>query len=360
MKVKYIAYLLIFLFLVAAGVVNLHPQRQELLLHWREWSSFQRHFRWQGKRFGLRKPFLSKSIAESDPEAAAIVEWTLHEDVTDFRDVEYFSEMAMRCPQNQFFLYDLACRIAHKGYTDPKLVDFLADRLLELDPDNGRYYFLKAWAAFYEWRPDRIDTALSYLERCFAGPQQDPFNLYKTRVCTLVEKEKPTIYISGQSARWRSNDMSLSRKLIRGLLEYTQDLIVNGQAEQAMHIHDRLQRIAENSIPQTINEPWQFWIAFQPGYHMVAFDTPQEVELKWMALTPERAGQNRMQMLGWKEFTDRVAALRNESRPQPKTDRGGFVLYLVPPGGHCFEMTFAAAVRRPNADDGWRRIYAVF
>jgi hypothetical protein len=329
-----------FLLSAGAGIVNLYPYRQELSTCQREWSSFQRHI----SCFRLQTPLLSRSIARSDPEAAAIVEWLLHEDHHNFRDIEYLSEMSVRFPENQYFLYDLACTIASKGYTDPQIVNVLADRLLELDPDNGRYYFQKAWAAFYDWRPDRIEMTLQYLDRCFSAGQADPLDFYRERIDGLVEKEQPTIYICNQIHGHCIFDAFLSRKLVAEILEYTQDLIVNGREEEAVRIHDRIQQIAENSIPQTIAEPWRFWLSFPPsGYYGIAADTPQAVELKWMQLSTERAKQNRMQMLGWKTLSEKVAEQRQESKPKADTDYRGYVLNLVPPGAHCFEMVIAGA-----------------
>ena len=329
----------------------LYPYRKEIGLYWREWSSFQRHFVCNNKdEFGLRRPFLSETVAQQDPEAAAIVELICRDyrgdsHRSESKDIDDLSNLSLKYPDNPYFLYDLACRLTSRTYIDPQIINSIADRLLRLDPNNGRYYSLKAWTAFYDWDDNRAEKALEYLEKCFSSPNtQDPYELYKARVCGLMEKEKPTSLISNWPATWHTNDYLLSRNVVKDLLVYTQDLIVNSRSDRALQIHDRLQQIAENNVPRKIEMPWRhFWLSFRVNY-MMHIETPQTVELKWMDLTPQRARQNRLQMLAWEQWDKQISFHKDTPRTQSTPQLSHSVKEKTPPAAHGFQMTIASVV----------------
>lgn len=286
----------------------------------------------------LRSPFLGRSVARQDPEAAALVELTYQGD----KDVESLAALSLQYPNNPYILYYLGCRINDK-YVDPEILNRIADRLLQIDPANSRYYFLKACAAFSDWDENGAEKAVEYLEQCFSGSTPyDPYDFYKDRACRLVEQEKPLLPWSDKMFFCQSYDAYWLRHMIQNLLTYTQDLIINGQSERARQLHDRLQRLAEDSIPKKIGLPWQnFRISFD-SIGLFHPKTPQTVELQWMKLDPQRAMQNRQQMLAWTNFSKDLGAKWKKEKTESKIPSSRWSWDWYPAAGHGFQMTLAA------------------
>ncbi len=295
----------------------------------------------------LRSPFLSRSVARQDPEAADLVEFTYQEycdriDLENLEDVESLAALSLRYPNNPYVLYNLACRI-DKGYLDPEILNRIADRLLQIDPANSRYYFLKACAAFYNWDENGAEKAVEYLEQCFSGSAPyDPYDLYKDRTCKLVEQENPLLTLSDKMIFCQCFDSYQLRELIQNLLTYTQDLIINGQSERARQLHDRLQRLAECSIPEKIEYPWQnFRILFKPDVSFYQ-KTPQMIELQWMKLDPQRARQDRLQMLAWMNFSKDLGVKWKKEKTESEIPSSRWSWDWYPAAGHGFQMTLAS------------------
>jgi hypothetical protein len=344
------------LVIVIGAAASLLTRCDDLALYWKEWYSFQRHLT-VGKTgvCGLKDPILSPSVARLDPEAAAITErifdrFRRNRHNTIKNELESFAELSLKYPDNPYFLYDLACRVADRREADPQLVDALADRLLQMNPSNGRYYFLKAWAAFYDWGENRLERTLDYLEKCFScSENNDPYDLYRPRVNTLIERERITSVIANAGTEWRTfGDTLLLHDMTRNLLLHTQDLIVNGQVEQAMRLHDRLQKIAERSIPRPMQKISEyFWIYFTPSSYSIHSglpQTPQMVELQYLDLDPRRAAQHRRQMLAWKTVKNDIS---NQWEAQKKTADRQLVEFEirdsnVPIAAHTFQVSLTA------------------
>lgn len=338
--------------LVGFCAVNLYSYRKELGLYWREWSSFQRHYIPFNSQAQLHQPILSRSVSKQDPEAAAIVEF-IYKNYTDmYRDVfmqhiERLSGLSEKYPTNPYFLYEIACRLADGTYVDPQVIDRIADQLIEIDPNNGRYYFLKAMAIFYDWGDNRVEEALAYLDKGFScSTVQDPYDLYRKRACELVEKDKMTALLSGMPAEWQSRDGWILHQFRQDLLTYTQDLIVNSQLERAKQIHDQFQRIAEKSLVHKMD-----WFAYpliaskDIGTLSMADQVPQGVELKWMRPETERFQQNRMQLRAWKQWHERYQEARN--KPIRRVHREEYPAWKkinIPPAAHSFQITLAAFI----------------
>jgi hypothetical protein len=341
--------------LVGLCAVNLYWYRKELGLYWREWSSFQRHFISFNSQALRHQPILSHSVSKQDPEAAAIVEFIYQsysgrDHKVFLREIEQLSEFSEKYPDNPYFLYEIACRLTDYTYVDPQIIALIADRLIEIDPNNGRYYFLKAMAILCDWGDTQAEDALAYLEKCYSCPvMQDPYERYKARACLLVEKDKMTAILSGMAVDWRSKDWGIWHQFRRNLLSYTQDLIINSQADKAMQIHDQFQRIVEKSLPEKIESIWEYPFINSLSYIGLApllEDTPQALELKWMNPDPKRAKHNRMQLLGWKQWNERFSQERQKMPAQATQEdyHGSWKKLIVPPAAHSFQITIAAFI----------------
>jgi hypothetical protein len=341
------------LFLVGLCAVHLYSYRKELGLYWREWSSFQRHFIPFNSQAQLRQPILSHSVSKQDPEAAAIVELIYQNNIIAshkqfLHDAEYLAEQSLKYPNNPYFLYDLGCRLVGYTYVDPQIIALIADRLIEIDPNNGRYYLLKAMAILYDWNDTRAEDALTYLEKCYSCPvMQDPYELYKARAYKLVEDEKLTAMLASQAAGWVSRDWDFGREFKSQLMNYTQDLIVNSKPDRAMRLHDQFQRIAEKSLPDKIDSFLR--LNFAPPINTIGGPSlmeksPQTVELKWMKPLPARFEQDRMQLRAWKQWLDQFRA-QNERRPSTsREDHEYYTLFKlpIPLVAHSFQIIAAS------------------
>lgn len=337
---------------VAVGLcaVHLYSYRKELGLYWREWSSFQRHLIIFHSQLQLRQPILSRSVSKQDPEAAAIAEF-VYQNYADtyrknyFHHIETLSQLSLRYPRNPYFLYDLACRLMDEAYTDPKMIHCIANRLLEIDPNNGRYYFLKAYAELKDWTDTRVEDALVHLDKGFSCPAlYDPYELYRDRTCSIVDKDGMTAMLSGLTKEWKSRDGWILRQFRAELLSYTQDLIINSQHEKAMQIHDQLQQIAEKSLKYKIDWIDQPLMALS-YYNLPSMpdQIPQGVELKWMTSDKGRFRQNRMQLLAWMQWDKRYREARDNSIKHSRQDDEypAWKKTSIPQAAHSFQMTVA-------------------
>jgi len=127
---------------------------------------------------------LSKEVAATDPEAADILNYCLAEPNEDG-----LAEMVAKYPQNEFFLAQLAYKITESNFVDARAALALAYRLIELNPDNAHYRYIKGWVLL---RPPR-DNGLEQdaLEQFELGNGLEefylPYSKFKQRVDKLID-----------------------------------------------------------------------------------------------------------------------------------------------------------------------------
>ncbi|MEJ5258610.1 MAG: HEAT repeat domain-containing protein [Anaerohalosphaeraceae bacterium] len=338
--------LLFGLLTIGLAAVRIHSFRSPLQFYWHHWSGIQKFFVIQDKEIRFRFPLLSRSVARSDPEAADITEWLFltgygRLNYQTYEDIEALAALAEQYPDNPFLLYSLGCRLSLRAYIDPHILRRLAERLEIIAPENPRRFLLLALADFADRKPDSPERAVSQLEQCFAGPYPpDPYAPYLPRICRLLEAENPLLPMQTFIALGQIEDVALLRRLLRGLLERTEDMIGNGQIQRALSLHDRIQKIAENSIPPSLEYPWaNFTISWEPA-GLLLKKTPQSIELQ--RLGPEfsqRLRQNRLQILAW------LIQSQNSKSPhhppkEPYPDYSEGSVYWLPLAGHTFQMSW--------------------
>jgi hypothetical protein len=132
------------------------------------------------------KPALKEEIKDLDPEAFDILRYC----ITNPNDEE-LAVLAAIYPQNEFFL----AQLVEKTLIDANLVDSravlaIADRLIELSPENAHYRYLKGWAILN--RPGESGRERDALEQFEFGNSlptfYSPYSKYKERVDVLGEK----------------------------------------------------------------------------------------------------------------------------------------------------------------------------
>lgn len=132
------------------------------------------------------KPALKEEIMSSDPEAFDILRFC----ITDPNDEE-LAVLAARYPQNEFFLAQLVDKtLIDANLVDSRAVLALTDRLIELNPENAHYRYLKGWAILN--RPGESGREQDALEQFKVGNNLTDFSLpydkYKARVDRLSDK----------------------------------------------------------------------------------------------------------------------------------------------------------------------------
>jgi len=127
---------------------------------------------------------LSKEVAATDPEAADILNYCLAEPNEDG-----LAEMVAKYPQNEFFLAQLAYKITEFNFVDAKAPLALADRLIEINPDNAHYRYIKGWILL---KPPRdFGYEQDALEQFELGNGLEefylPYSNFKQRVDKLID-----------------------------------------------------------------------------------------------------------------------------------------------------------------------------
>ncbi|HOM60808.1 MAG TPA: hypothetical protein PLP49_05165 [Anaerohalosphaeraceae bacterium] len=338
----------LFLAIVPAAIL-VYSLRRPLRLYWEQWFSLQRHFVLKENTIKLRKPFLSNSTAKIDPEAADMAEliyqhYSSPPNFDVYEDVEAIAALSRKYPNNPCLLYALGRRLALRAYVDPQALRLIADELFRIDPQNSRFHLLYAIAAFSDGGEDWAEQAVFHLEQCFAGRQYDPYEPYQGRISRLIEKEKPVFPLRDDILFGLSDNHVLLEKLLDNLLSYTQDLIVNGQIQRAIRLHDRLQKTAENSIPLIRYFPWHtFYISLRPSCFLFVRNSPQQIELRWRPADPRHARQNRLEMLAWLVQSEASPAPQKPPK-EPVRTAAKWSVYWLPLAGHTFQMTLICTV----------------
>ena len=139
-----------------------------------------------------------QEILASDPEAVDILRYC----ISDSNDEE-LADLVARYPENEFLLAQLSDNLIEANLVDSQAVLSLADRLIELSPNNAHYRYLKGWAILN--RPGVSGREQDALEQFELGNELSsfylPYSRYKERVELLGEK----LYIS--PIQWKAAEI---------------------------------------------------------------------------------------------------------------------------------------------------------
>jgi len=139
--------------------------------------------------FGLPKPenLIPEKVRETDPEAAAVADYMLSFDM----EVEQIAKLCLDYPQNDFLTYSLISAIVSEDALNPQIADLLVDTLIQKDPENAHFHYLKAYVRMHTTPTNRFHEILQILEE--AGSLDKfalPYDPYHQRIMVLLEKAK--------------------------------------------------------------------------------------------------------------------------------------------------------------------------
>jgi len=128
---------------------------------------------------------LTDEVVATDQEAADILTYCLVEP-----NDEDLAEMVVRYPLNEFFLAQMAYKMTEANFTDMRAALTLTDQLIELNPDNAHYRYMKGWMLLKPPRDFGLEQEA--LEQFELGNGLNefylPYSNYKERVDKLLDE----------------------------------------------------------------------------------------------------------------------------------------------------------------------------
>jgi hypothetical protein len=302
-------------------------QRNNIGTVFREYYSLNYHFNSGG---AIIERIIPKR-AHVGPELMAIARVSVRLwDTQLTKCVPEITRYAVEFPNNQFFLNltARACSFPDDAYYSSEISLLCANRLIQLDPNNGLYYYVKACALLVDRKGDDIEPALVTLEKANSCPKfEDPFAAFRPALISLAESgklRKSWIETAFSSPRY---DIAYSYELRRELLRYSASAITNGNTSLAFRIDDDIiamdKRIRHVSIGS--------WLS-------AATDEPAALELFRVNLSPDRAMRNRMLLV--KQY---VASNQKERQTRAE-EREPFSNLFFAPGTAFMQLLFGCGV----------------
>jgi hypothetical protein len=195
------------------------------------------------------------------------------------------AQYAIEFPNNQFFLYQVAVGCSDHPY-NPEVSLLCANRLIELDPNNGLYHYVKAWSLLLNRKGDDIEPALIELEKANSSSKcEDPLESFRPALIALAESGKIRRgYVETAFHPWPLHSW-YSHILRQELLRYSASAITNNNMPLAFRIDDDILAL-DKRIPHS--RVWQF------GFGAAMHEEPAALELLCANLSPDRAWRNRM------------------------------------------------------------------
>jgi hypothetical protein len=340
MKLRTFIWIIVILCCLALGV----RQKEDLGLIWREYVSLGRDFEYDGSLLAPRKPLIRDSAARSDPEAAAIAEGLL----CGYRDDEPFdvlADNAAKFPDNELFLFEIACRLSvYRDVFDPQIVLLLAEKLINLDPQNANYHYLKAYALFNNRDDNDIDAALEeldYANKCSVCVT--PYEKYKERAIKIANKAKLSSVLPEQLCWLHRGAPSFVSEFRRDLIRHAHLAFTNGNYTGGRRISNSLYGMMKRAIQDGGMVGWKNprTVGVMPYFGL--WDLPQKLELQRVALPEERAKQNRLELCALAAGDQESRKERAEHKTKIREKQNEQIVLALPTATHCGKMVISLA-----------------
>ncbi|MGB2808596.1 MAG: hypothetical protein WBC22_12705 [Sedimentisphaerales bacterium] len=159
------------------------------------------------------KPLFPQQVEQTDTEAADVANCLLSSNVTK---VDELAALVLKYPQNDLLISRLLYKILSTDGLDPKIADLLADRLLESQPENAYFHYLKAIVQMQTTSPTDFERVLEDIEE---GNKSDvfsfPYYTYRNRIFALFEKANlnPAYFVGCLEPFEFQNQMRLATRL---------------------------------------------------------------------------------------------------------------------------------------------------
>jgi len=293
----------LFLIIVIAACIGLTVwQFNSLKIVAHEYFSLHKSF-YYDKEHSLRAklPAIKEKVAATDPEAAAIANYLLMSwSRSEYNAIELLAQNCVKFPENQYFLRELAycvsCQL-EEGL-DPNIVVKLSNRLIECDPKNSGYYYLKASALLRTRTGNNFDEVIKAVRQALNCEYfKDPYVAYRDRVMKLVQKQGVPPLLS----EWLIHEeigSSFASKIYRKLLDYYNLLITEGNFSKAREISEILVAMSTSGGYSSLfcNNQFGLLSLYGIGYGFGHWNLPQEIALQRMDLTQVEADAKRMEL----------------------------------------------------------------
>ncbi|MFC1739525.1 hypothetical protein ACFL1G_10840 [Planctomycetota bacterium] len=161
---------------------------------------------------------LSEEIKKSDPEVIVIAENLFTHDV----DVNSIADSCLKYPKNDFLLSKLIYQILETDDLNPQIAYRFADELIQKDPDNAHFHYLKACATMQNFSPKEFHQVLKHIEEGNNCSKLNfSYDTYHQRLLGLLKKAKKySIYHNWSLLPY--NWLSHYRKLIEQIEQQVQ------------------------------------------------------------------------------------------------------------------------------------------
>ncbi|MHC4215774.1 MAG: hypothetical protein ACYSWP_20695, partial [Planctomycetota bacterium] len=271
-------------------------QKEDLGLIWREYVSLGRDYEYDGSLLSPRKPLIEDSIALGDPEAAAIAEGRLRGYVDD-EPFDTLAQNIIRFPDNEYFMFELVRRLPiYRESLDPGIMLLLAEKLINLDPDNASSHYLKAYALFNNRDGNDIDAVLEeldYANKCLI--RAPLYEKYKERTINISNKARLSSVLTAQLS-WSEDQNPFAYRLIQDLVRHAHLAFTNGNYASGRRINNSLYGMMKREIQDGRMTGWKNPRKAGPIPHFGRWELPQELELQRATLSDEEARQNRLEL----------------------------------------------------------------
>ncbi len=288
----------IIIFLLLVGCVGLGLlHKEDLGLIWQQYSSVHRHFEYRD-HLRYKKPLISSSTVRNFPEEALMLELILNS-YEPYDRMEMLSEGVLAYPDNEYFAFrladDLLMYSRYEEGLDLSLALMLAERVVDLNPDNANYHYLKAYTLF------RNNAGLEeVLDELHSGNRSPliamPAEKYKQRLAIAAEEEKLGVSFSGY-LDFAGTYNYFGRKLVSKMIVRASVAFAEDDEKLAVAIDDAVKGLMGRT--QSGLKGYARFPINPRGQQFGGFgrrDSPQLLELQRSNVSKERLDQNRLEL----------------------------------------------------------------
>jgi len=275
-------------------------QGENLGIIWREYSSLNRHIKYEDHSMKIRGPFIPPKVAKEDPEATAVAEVCLgrfHREMDE--RIEAVAEKLIEYPDNKFLLFELVRYLCEDGRAvDPQVTLTFVERLIALEPDNANYHYIKCYFLLADRHGNDIDAALEKLEYANKCPRYDlPYSDYRQRAINIANKAKLSRFLLTELQRYEGEN-PVAFDIWEQLIGQASAAFTDGDTAKGMRITDALAEMQKRQLrdgePRAIS--LKNLMFFSGPCIFGHWQHPLGLELQRVNLAKEQARNNRLQL----------------------------------------------------------------
>jgi len=274
-----------------------------------------------------KTPIINEKIAKIDPQAAAIINYQLNDNLYHLGDeqrTEALSNNILKFPDNQYFIYTLSEWIFHDSGNcfDPVILLKLSNRLIELDDKNSNYYYLKAYALLHLRQDNNFDEVIKAVKSAASCEyHKDPYLMYIDRIVAISQKQGlPKEIIEELEYVFEYN--FFIGKIYDALMQYENLLITERDFAKADEISNTLKSMISDKMREPLinnNQSLYPFPLYGLGVGFGRWNLPQEMELQLKDLPQPEADKKRMEICAIVNPEKKVEYVNKFYEPGPET-----------------------------------------